>query len=409
MNILYVTPYVPSHIRTRPYNLIRALIWRGQRVTLLTAAGASPEEQQQAAALREWGMRVEVFPVPLWRSLGNCLLALPTREPLQAVFSYLPRMKNHLAGLLATETFDVVHIEHLRSARLVRAVTGLPTVYDSVDCISLLFEQAARSGSQWHSRAMTALDLARTRRYEAWLLTQYDQVVITSQRDKDALEALADRYLPSPARRAPVSVVTNGVDLELFQPARDASPRDGRTVTFTGKMSYHANVAAVLYFAREVLPRIWAVEPEVRFQVVGKDPPEAVRQLAADGRIEVTGYVDDLRGYLGRATAAVCPVRYAVGVQFKALEAMALATPVVTTPQTGTALLARDGEHLLIGASADEFAQQVLRLLQDGALAARIGAAGRRYVEAHHDWQQLAARLEEVYQRAIAGRSEGLP
>jgi glycosyltransferase involved in cell wall biosynthesis len=98
----------------------------------------------------------------------------------------------------------------------------------------------------------------------------------------------------------------------------------------------------------------------------------------------------------------VCPVLYAVGVQFKALEAMAMGTPVVTTPQTSTALLAREGEHLLIGESADDFAAQVINLLNNRDLAAQIGAAGRRYVEAHHDWNHLAARLEEVYRRAAS-------
>ena len=403
MNILYVTPYVPSRIRTRPYNLIQALIRLGHRVTLLTAAGTSPEEQQQADELKDWGVRVEVFPVPLWRSLGNCLRALPTREPLQAVYAYHPGIKQQLSRWLRKETFDVVHIEHLRAARLVQAVKGVPRVYDSVDCISLLFAQAARVSSQLRSRVMTALDLARTRSYEASLLTRYDQVVITSQRDKMAMEELARRYLPPDVQQAPITVVTNGVDLEHFRPQSDAGRRDGRTVVFTGKMSYHANVAAVLYFAQEVLPRVWATDPRVRFQIVGKDPPEIVQRLATDRRIQVTGYVDDLRPYLVQATVAVCPVLYAVGVQFKALEAMAMGTPVVATPQTSTALLAREGEHLLIGESADDFAAQVIRLLNDRDLAAQIGAAGRRYVEAHHDWDRLAARLEEVYRRAASG------
>jgi sugar transferase (PEP-CTERM/EpsH1 system associated) len=401
MNILYVTPYVPSHIRSRPYNLIRALIRLGHRVTLLTAAGSSDEEQRQADELRGWGVQVEVFPVPLWRSLGNCLRALPTREPLQAVYAYHPGMKHKLAQLLREETFDVVHIEHLRAARLVRTVNGVPKVYDSVDSISLLFDQAAQASSQLHSRLMTALDLARTRRYEALLLTQYDQVVISSRRDKLAMDELARRYLQPDEQRAPITVVTNGVDLEYFRPQSDTGQRDCRTVVFTGKISYHANVAALLYFAREVLPRIWATDPAVRFQIVGKDPPEIVQQLTADRRIQVTGYVDDLRPYLAQATVAVCPVRYAVGVQFKVLEAMAMGTPVVTTPQTSTALLARKDEHLLVGERADDFAAKVIRLLNDRELVARIGAAGRRYVEEHHDWNHLADRLEQVYRQAI--------
>jgi sugar transferase (PEP-CTERM/EpsH1 system associated) len=415
MNILYVTPYVPSRIRTRPYNLIRALVRLGHRLTLLTAAGTSPQEQEQADELRTWVVQVEVFPVPRRRSLANCLRALgcfssvPTPEPLQAVYAYHPGMERRLTELSSKNTFDVVHIEHLRAARLVRAVRDTPTVYDSVDCISLLFEQTAQSGAQLRSRLMAAVDLARTRRYEAHLLTQYGRVVVTSQRDKDALERLAHRYLPPRARPAPTTVVTNGVDLEYFHPQETAGPRDSRTVIFTGKMSYHANVSAALYFAQEVLPRIWAQDPKVQFQIVGKDPPEAVRQLATDGRIQVTGTVDDLRPYLAQATVAVCPALYAVGIQNKVLEAMAMGTPVVSTT-AGCAGLASDARlateerrQVLTAEDQEEMAAAVLRVLSDPALAGHLSAAGRRYVKTHHSWEAGARRLVEVYKQARSG------
>jgi len=408
MNILYATPYVPSYIRTRPYNLIRTLVRLGHQVTLLTAAGSSAEEREQADELRGWGMQVEVFPVPVPRSLGNCLRALPTREPLQAVYAYHPAMERRLSTVLSTQAFDIVHIEHLRAARLVRAVTETPAVYDSVDSISLLFEQAAKGGAQLRSRLMTAVDLARTRRYEAWLLTQYNQVVVTSQRDKDALEGLARQYLPSQARPAPITVVTNGVDLEYFQPPETrffgknlVSPP---TVVFTGKMSYHANIAAALYFAREVLPHIWKRDPNVRFQIVGKDPPEAVQKLATDGRIQVTGTVDDIRPYLAQATVAVCPALYAVGVQNKVLEAMAMATPVVSTPAGCAGLAAARGQEILTAETEDELANVILKVVSDRVLAQRLAVAGRQFVEAHHSWEACVRRLVGVYEEAVRDR-----
>lgn len=404
MRILYVTPYVPSRIRTRPYHLIRELVRQGHRVVLLTAA-ASEQEARDADELRQWGVQVEVFRVPRARSWVNCLAALPTREPLQAVYAYHPAMERRLAEWARSREVDVVHIEHLRAARLVRAVQGIPTVYDSVDSISLLFEQTLRLTPGLRSRLLAALDLARTRRYEARLLTRYDRAVVTSSRDKEALEALARRYLPPSARPAPITVVTNGVDLEYFRPQE--GPRDGKTVVFTGKMSYHANVAGALYFAREVLPCIWVRDPEVRFWVVGKDPPKAVQRLAQDERITVTGAVPDLRPYLARAAVAVCPVPYAVGIQFKVLEAMAMGVPVVSSRAAAEGLDARLGEDLLVAETADEFAAHVLRVLTDPALATRLSLAGRQYVETHHRWASIAERLVEVYQRAM-DRTQGI-
>jgi sugar transferase (PEP-CTERM/EpsH1 system associated) len=409
MNVLYVTPYVPSRIRTRPYHLIRALTRLGHRVTLLTAAGTGAEEEIQARQLAQSGIAVQFFPVSLRRSLGNCLRALPTREPFQAAYAYHPGMERRLAQLLREEAFDVVHVEHLRAARLARALDDTPSVYDSVDCISLLFEQTMRTSPEWRARLKALVDLGRTRRYEARLLARFDRVVITSQRDRQALEQLAERYLPSGTRRAPITVVTNGVDLDYFRPWEGAGRRDGKTVIFTGKMSYHANVASVLYFVREVLPLIWDSDPEVRFYVVGKDPPEAVRRLGSDRRVVVTGVVDDLRPYLARVTLAVCPALYAVGIQNKVLEAMAMGTPVVSTPAGCAALASEEGREILVADGARQMTLAVLQVLTDPDLARQLSAAGRRYVEQQHDWEDSAQRLAEVYRQALAGRTGRSP
>jgi sugar transferase (PEP-CTERM/EpsH1 system associated) len=399
MKVLYVTPYVPSRIRTRPYHLIRELLRLGHRVTTVTAASTSPEEIEQAQELAAWGSHVRAFPVSRLRSLKNCLLALPTREPLQAAYAYHPRMERQIRDLLVDGTYDVVHIEHLRAARLIRAVLKIPVVYDAVDSISLLFEQTALANPNWQSRLKAILDLDRTRRYEANLLLHCDQVAVTSRRDQQAFQDLAQRYAPLEMHRAPITVIVNGVDTEYFSP-QDTAPRDRETLVFTGKMSYHANSAAALYFAREVLPLIWARNPDVRFQIVGKDPPSEVQQLATDRRIEVTGYVEDLRPYLARAAISICPVLYAVGVQNKVLEAMAMATPVVSSSAGCAAIDVESGRELIIADGLQSMADAVLQVLSAPSLAQRLGVGGRSYVETHHSWTASAQRFVELYEQA---------
>jgi glycosyltransferase involved in cell wall biosynthesis len=84
------------------------------------------------------------------------------------------------------------------------------------------------------------------------------------------------------------------------------------------------------------------------------------------------------------------------------LEAMAMATPVVATPAACGGLVAAAGEHLLVAQDGDDVAAAVERLLDDRELASRLGCAGRRYVEAHHDWQRVGRDLEDIYRDAVA-------
>jgi sugar transferase (PEP-CTERM/EpsH1 system associated) len=400
MRILFLAPYPPSLIRVRPFNWIKHLAAQGHEITLLALVG-SAQEAADLNAVARYCHRAEGIPFPRWRPVWNLLLALPQPSlPLQAAYTSSPAMMRRVRQTLRRNAFDIVHIEHLRSTTFARAINGVPTVWDSVDCISLLFERTLRGGPTLGSRLMARADLARTRRYESRQVGQYAVTLVTSPEDRAALQNLAQQRGHHTAND--IVVLPNGVDLAYFAPQE--LPRQPDRVIFTGKMSYHANVAAAVHLGQEIMPRIWQVRPDVRLQIVGKDPVPAVRALADDKRIMVTGYVPDMRPFLASAAVATTPIRYGVGIQNKVLEAMAMRTPVVTAPQARTALLAREEEHFLIGESADDFAIQVIRLLNDRELAAQIGAAGRQYVEEHHDWNHLAARLEQVYQQAIDGR-----
>jgi glycosyltransferase involved in cell wall biosynthesis len=238
------------------------------------------------------------------------------------------------------------------------------------------------------------VELPRTRRYEAALLRTFARTMVVAATDAAALEALAQPAHASAGR--PVVALSNGVDLAYFCP--DDTPRQPAELVLSGKMSYHANVTAAVYLVQEVLPLAWEKRPDLHLTIAGSAPPPTVQALSGP-QVTVTGYVPDLRPFVRRAAVAVAPVVYGAGLQYKVLEAMACATPVVATPQTAAPLAARPGEEILVGASAAELAAHIVRLLDDPAAARRIGAAGRAYVERQHDWAIIAARLEELYSR----------
>lgn len=392
--ILFVSPYLPSRIRVRPYNLIRALAERGHQVTLLALAPPG-DDASGLADLRAWCQGVQVVSLARWRVLWNGLRALPGRTPFQAAYSRSPQMMALIQRTLAEVALDVVHVEHLRGAELSRAVSQVPVVYDSVDSIALLFEQAQRSGPTWRSRLMAAVDLERTRRYEGLLLARHARTLVTSTQDRKALAGLATE----PGLDGRLVVLPNGVDLRYFQPL--AVQRDPATIVMTGKMSYHANLAAALDLANRIMPLVWARQPDAQLFLVGKDPPKALLTLADHPRITVTGTVPDLRPYLARATVAVSPLRYGVGIQNKLLEAMAMATPVVSVSQATAALQTEPGRDLLVADTPESFAEAVSCLLANDALCREVGQAGRHYVETHHNWDRIAERLETVYGEAI--------
>jgi len=407
LRILFLTPYVPSLLRGRPYHLIRGLRAAGHRVTLVTAS-VTEAERADARALRDACDGLVAVRVPRLRSFWNCACALAASGlPLQAVYTHSPAFTAAVRQALrdardAGQPYDLLHVEHLRAALTGLAIDGLPRVYDAVDCMTHLLEQTRDSSDHRPSRWLARVDAARTRRFEAQLGRHFDRILVTSASEQRALAALA----PDADAVNRITAVPNGVDLDYFRPR--AAPRDPATLLFVGRLGYHANITAVLQVIRNVLPLIWAQRPDVRFVVVGPDAPPAVRRAArhAADRIRLAGYVPDVRPHLGRATAVVAPFVYAVGIQNKILEAMAMGIPVVTTGAGAAAFDVRDGEHLLVGADAAAVARQTLRLLEDPALQQRIAAGGRQYVAAAHDWTVITQRVIDLYARTVSEEAQ---
>jgi glycosyltransferase involved in cell wall biosynthesis len=196
-----------------------------------------------------------------------------------------------------------------------------------------------------------------------------------------------------------VHINANGVDLQRFQFTPDG--HQGKTLVFTGNMSYFPNVNAVTWFANEVFPLIKAAVPDVRFFVVGTNPHPTIQALAQrDPAITVTGHVQNMQDYLATATIAVVPMRAGSGMQFKVIEAMACGTPVIVTPYALGGIDVAHEQHLLVAATANEFATQVTRLLQDADLRLRLAHAARQLVVDNYTWERVVSDLEMVYQQA---------
>lgn len=417
MRILFVVPYVPSLIRVRPYHLLQGLARRGHDVVVSTH-WTDANEEAQIDQLRRDGFNVHASHLPTWRSLVACLSALPTKDPLQAAYSWDRQHALRLSELVDSTQFDIIHVEHLRGARyglhLKQWVSRStrprsfvpPVVFDSVDCISHLFRLAQLHSRSLKGRLMTALERERSARLESRLLAEVDQVVAVSAGDAMALEVAASSF--GVYDHAPLSVVGNGVDLEYFRPNWDG--RDDSTIVISGKMSYHANVTAVKYLAQEVMPLVWASRPDARLVIVGADPPSDVRSLQNSlpdesppvcRGISVTGRVDDIRPYLWKASLCVAPIVYGAGVQNKVLEAMSCGAPVVASPQAVSTLQCSNGRHVLIGNNADELATHVLNVLGNRSLRDRLSLAGRDFVERYHTWDTSIRALERVYLDAL--------
>jgi polysaccharide biosynthesis protein PslH len=193
--------------------------------------------------------------------------------------------------------------------------------------------------------------------------------------------------------------VSNGVDLTSFNPDIAFAKPEGmgqHALIFTGRMDYWPNVDAVIWFVREVLPRLRQKLPEAQFYIVGGAPNAQVQALASEPGVIVTGRVADVQPYLQHGLAAVAPMQIARGIQNKVLEALAMAKPTIVSQEALTGVNAPVGEAVLLAATADQWIESIVMLAHDPARCAALSQAGRRYVQNHFAWSAKLAAMEAL-------------
>ncbi len=384
-------PYPPNKgDKIRSWNMLRYLA-RDYRVHLGCFID-DPADEPHRAVLEEICASCRFVRLrPRLRRL-LCMQGLFTGAPLTLGYFHDRALagwvREHLAGNGVRRVF--VYSSSMAQYVVGAADTGARRVVDFVDVDS----------DKWRQYAQSRRGVMR------WLYGREGRTLLTFERRvaaevdvslfvSDAEAALFRRLAPESASR--VAAVSNGVDLEYFDPATNfASPfaEGGKALVFTGAMDYWANVDAVVWFARDVLPAIRAACPDAVFWIVGAHPASQVRALEAQPGVRVTGRVDDVRPYIANADVVVAPLRLARGVQNKVLEAMAMARPVVVTPEALEGLDAESGREVVRAAGAAGFADATLAVLA-GEDSEAMGARARARVVADYGWAANLASLKE--------------
>ena len=326
--------------------------------------------------------------------------AFASKTPLQVAFGTAPGLRAEINRQLRSHHFDVLHVESVRALGALPSNLMVPVVWDAVDCISQLYEQGARFRATAMLRLIGQREAVRIRAYERSQLQRFQQIVVTSERDRQALLFLKHgTQIESSKHSDGIMVIPHGLDQRYFQ--RTHGSRQPGTLVFSGKMSFHANIAGVLHLVEHIMPHIWKQRPATRLIIAGSNPPLSVRRLSHDTRIDVTGYVADLRPYIAQAQVAVSPLPYAVGIQNKVLEAMALGTPVVASSSASAGLQVVSERDVLVADEPERFAASVLRLLDDPILWKSLSDGGIAYVSTHHNWTMIIEELNAVYAQAM--------
>lgn len=272
----------------------------------------------------------------------------------------------------------------------------VPSMIDLVDVDSDKWRQYAQKSSVFQ-RWIYQREARLIARQEASAAVLFDNVALVSDN-----EAACFRQNHPSVPSSKVHGISNGVDTEFYDPARINTPIVAGRIVFTGEMNYKPNVDAVLWFVAEVWPQISQQLPFATFIIVGRNPVPAIQALAQNDNIQVTGRVEDVRPWLGSAALVVAPMQLGRGIKNKVLEAMAMAKPIVATPQAMLGLQRLpETQALVVASTASDFA---CACLQQIARPSALVPAHRSYVQTVFSWQHTLTPLFSLLFTSTNGR-----
>jgi sugar transferase (PEP-CTERM/EpsH1 system associated) len=391
-------PFPPDRgDRIRSHNLLKALARLAPVHVGCFAESAGEGEDALAALAASHCIAPRTKPLPL-----AGIEAVLTGKPVSLTAFHSRKLEAWVHDTIAAHNIAVIVIFSGQMGQYIPADFKGRVVIDLCDVDSAKFASYANVGERVWLNAREARLLAIE---EERLGARADATILISE-----AEAALYRSRLTALDKVNVEVIGNGIDAAFFDPAATiphpvVAGLPGPHFAFTGQMDYRPNEQAALWVIEALMPKLRARFPQAMFHVVGRNPTGKLMAHQGTPGVQVWGEVPDVRPFIAAADAVLAPLLIARGVQNKVLEAMAMAKPVVLTPDAATGIAASDGEDWLV-CPPDPAAMcaRIEALLRDPEAPARIGAAARRFVLDHHGWDAMLAPLAGLIGMADEGQ-----
>lgn len=395
----HLLPYPPKGgVQQRSFHLLREAA-RRHEVDVVALVQSSHQDSPEAiedarrqlssfcVSVDSFRIRSDLRPAGRWLLLARSLFS---SRPYDANWLFNARLRHRLRN--RDVDHDLIHVDTLGLCEYTELIRDVPFVLNHHNVESQMMEDRAAKENNPLKRIYMRREARKLEKFERqWAPRAGNNLLVSS---------LDERRLRKRAEDVRTEVVRNGVDIDYFHPRTSTDEHDGSLI-FVGGMSWWPNRDAVLWFIREIWPRLVEDVGSRKVTIIGRDPPAELETVAKNSRISVPGFVNDIRPEVDRALAYVCPIRKGGGTRLKVLDALAMGKPLIATGFAVQGLGLEQEVHYLRADSPPEYVEQVRRLETQPYLRRRLAQNGRELVVRKYSWKVIGDDLDQAYSRAL--------
>jgi len=395
MNILFLSPEIPfppdggHHLRTQ--NILKILAQKHE--IYFVAFAQNRTEFEYVAEMEKYCKQVHLFAVAKTGFNAKfILLALRnffSRTPVIAQRYFLKSACQKIKEIQQTQSIDLVHIDMLALGLYQSCFSETPVLLTDHNVESLRLYRWMKVHNNPLFKAYLWFQYQKMRLFEKRICSTVTHCTVVSHHDLILLGNLCEK--------GHFSVIPNGVDTDYFCPME--GPSFPLRMVWVGGMKSPYNADAVDYFLAKIWPIIREAVPSASIDFIGAAPTDRLLRCAAqDRRLNVLGFLPDIRRQVQQAGVFIAPIRSGSGTKLKVLNAMAQAKAVVATTCAAEGIEAQDGKHIFIAQDHRHFADLVIRLLRHPQIAEQVGRDARRLIEETYSWRVIARDLDVLYE-----------
>ncbi|MBL3556705.1 MULTISPECIES: glycosyltransferase family 4 protein [Marinobacter] len=307
--------------------------------------------------------------------------------------------RDTIASLLAEKSFDAVHIDTISLCVYSDLLKGLPVVLNHHNFESAMLRARSKTEQNPVKSLYYKYEASRLWKSEVEHCRHSSLNVTCSDEDAESMKAaIGDGEFIS---------VPNGADVSYFYPNSSVTVAP-KSIVIVGGLSWYPNREAVEYFIREIWPLIKVRLPDMRVDIIGRDPtPEMLKLAETDELFRVHGFVDDVRDYLWRAQFYICPIRTGGGTKLKILDALASGCCIIADPFACKGIKVQDGIDVTFAQTPESYVDAIVDLLGNPEKEARLRKAGPELIRNRYSYLSIGKRYAEALDQLAPRRASG--
>ena len=311
----------------------------------------------------------------------DALISIIKKKSYNISRFYSKSVKKEIEQLCKKMNFDIVIFEGLFTTIYQKDIQSFSTAKFGYRAHNIEYEiwgQLAKNEGHFLKKYFLKLFAKNLKTKERELINSVDFILPLSSKDEERIKKIANK----PSFYIPVSI-------NNFEPKADYL---NLSLCFIGSFNWRPNSEGLLWFIKNIFPRIKENYPEITINIAGSQSEKFKEFKGLDG-LNVKGFVKNSSNFLLENGIFIAPLLSGSGIKMKVLEAFSLGLPCVLTE------IAAEGLDLpasiKISKTADEFTTDLLHLIRNESARKQRGTDSYSFVTSEFSVKKISSDLKE--------------